>query len=314
MDEDWILDVVQRCVDECIHEIRSNRVYSVSDRGGAVDKMQLKSRLGQGSWDAPYTEVRISVGDGVRVDVENSPVYIYGEYIKMSRNMTQSPLRIKGVLRCERSVSDFCTQVKTFFDARDVTFIPAGREDLDVRMIEGRPFLLEVKSPRRNLECRRMDLTLHEDVDIVNLRMVGKECKKAIFSGEGESRKMYRMFLCTREELDVQEMYAVEQKTPLRVLHRRANAVRHKEIRVAGWESRCEDGWFYYLMTLEASAGAYIKEFVNGDLGRTTPSLRTQTNCCDLLELDVLRVEKRDVDVFSMGDIELRKYWNKKQP
>jgi tRNA pseudouridine synthase 10 len=40
-----------------------------------------------------------------------------------------------------------------------------------------------------------------------------------------------------------------------------------------------------------ASAGTYIKEFVHGDLGRTTPSIGSYLNTdCDILQLDVTNV------------------------
>lgn len=42
-------------------------------------------------------------------------------------------------------------------------------------------------------------------------------------------------------------------------------------------------------MNIETEAGTYIKEFVHGDFGRTTPSLRDVFGDCevDILQLDV---------------------------
>jgi tRNA pseudouridine synthase 10 len=44
----------------------------------------------------------------------------------------------------------------------------------------------------------------------------------------------------------------------------------------------------FYVIEIIASAGTYIKEFINGDLGRTFPNLGSLLNCeCDILQLDV---------------------------
>lgn len=304
--EEKIACVVRTAMEQYQYETHENKVYSVCSRGESVDKTALKSKFKQGDRDLLHTEVRIIVGEELNVVFENSPLYIYGEYRKMSRNMTQTPLKINGRLKCKRSVSDFHTQVKSFFLADCVTFIPAGREDFDVRMIEGRPFLLAVRNPKRNLEFTNMNLDLYSDLDITELKVVNKECKKIIFSGEGEAKKTYRAFICCKKELELQKIYKIEQRTPLRVLHRRANLSRDKEIQIVEWDKIVTGSWIYYLVTLEASAGAYIKEFVNGDFGRTVPSLGNRDNYCDLLELDVLRVEKKDVAPFVLREISLQ--------
>lgn len=307
MDDEQVFCAVNDEVARHPWEMHENRVYSVSDAsGGRVDKAALKRRFVQGDWGAPHSEVMVTVGDGVQVTVQNSPMYIYGEYVKMSRNMTQTPLRIEGRLKCDRSVSDFKEQIKELLLADDVTFIPAGREDFDVRMVGGRPFLLVVRNPRRNLGFGSVELRLHEGLGIRGLCVVTRGCKDAIFRGEAQSTKAYSVLLCCRKELVLQESYAVQQRTPLRVLHRRANMVREKRVRVVSHEKREADGWMYYLLVLEASAGTYIKEFVNGDLGRTVPSLGSAGNYCDLLELDVLSVETRSIDEFVVRRIEVR--------
>ena len=42
------------------------------------------------------------------------------------------------------------------------------------------------------------------------------------------------------------------------------------------------------ILEVRASAGTYIKEFINGDLGRTFPSLCDIIgNECDIIQLDV---------------------------
>lgn len=306
MNEEQILHLVESTVESHPDEMYGNKVYSVSDGSkGRIDKAVLKSKLPQGDWNIPHTEIMVKVDDDVKIVVQNSPIYIYGEYIKMDRNMTQSPLVVDGHLKCRRSVSDFRVQIKEFFLSDDVIFTPAGREDFDVRMVEGRPFLLTVKNPRRNLDFGALKLALYNGLEIRNLCVVKKECKGMIFQGESLSSKTYSAFLCCRKELDLQKDYVIGQRTPLRVLHRRANLTREKKICILECERKDADGWIYYRIKLEASAGTYIKEFVNGDFGRTTPSLGSKENYCDLLELDVLRVEKKSIKDSLARKIEL---------
>jgi tRNA pseudouridine synthase 10 len=54
----------------------------------------------------------------------------------------------------------------------------------------------------------------------------------------------------------------------------------------------------FAILTLHASAGAYIKEFIHGDFGRTNPSFSDvvfgMQVKCDILQLDVLEVKQDD--------------------
>ena len=78
------------------------------------------------------------------------------------------------------------------------------------------------------------------------------------------------------------------QKTPVRVLHRRSQLVRPKKVyrMLAQYLNP-----HYFTLHVLASAGTYIKEFVHGDLGRTTPSVGALLDSeCDILQLDVTNV------------------------
>lgn len=84
----------------------------------------------------------------------------------------------------------------------------------------------------------------------------------------------------------------ISQKTPIRVMHRRANLSRKKtlyECRIE-IEPECEITTLY--IQIKSSSGTYIKEFVNGDMGRTVPSLSEVVGeYCDVVELDVLSID-----------------------
>jgi tRNA pseudouridine synthase 10 len=80
----------------------------------------------------------------------------------------------------------------------------------------------------------------------------------------------------------------VEQRTPTRVSHRRADKVRKREVldlqldQFSGKTAR---------MTLKGSSGLYVKELVSGDDGRTEPSLAGLLGVeARVVELDVINV------------------------
>jgi tRNA pseudouridine synthase 10 len=81
------------------------------------------------------------------------------------------------------------------------------------------------------------------------------------------------------------EAQPIAQRTPSRVVHRRADTLRHRSVRRAEL-LRVEGDLAEIRVTAEA--GTYIKELVHGDQGRTEPSLAERLGvACEVLELDV---------------------------
>jgi tRNA pseudouridine synthase 10 len=86
-------------------------------------------------------------------------------------------------------------------------------------------------------------------------------------------------------KLDAISDLTIQQKTPVRVLHRRTLMTRPKIIHAAKCEVLNDH---YMLLRLTTSAGTYVKEFVHGDRGRTLPNVSTILECdADILQLDV---------------------------
>ena len=76
----------------------------------------------------------------------------------------------------------------------------------------------------------------------------------------------------------------IQQSTPLRVLHRRAAAVRSRHVLTlsARWVN---EHWFG--LHLSTTAGTYVKELVHGDCGRSSPSISSILGCkTDIVALD----------------------------
>uniref|UniRef100_A0A061RSU6 tRNA pseudouridine(55) synthase n=2 Tax=Tetraselmis sp. GSL018 TaxID=582737 RepID=A0A061RSU6_9CHLO len=116
--------------------------------------------------------------------------------------------------------------------------------------------------------------------------------------GESEKEKTYGALVWTSRALSEEDVdlisntkdLAIQQATPVRVLHRRAALTRERSI----IEMRCHPipgRPNYAFLVLRTSAGTYIKEFVHGDFGRTLPNLGSLLGCsAEILQLDVLDI------------------------
>jgi tRNA U54 and U55 pseudouridine synthase Pus10 len=202
------------------------------------------------------------------------------------------------------------------------TFHSAGREDVDVRMLgDGRPFVIEVLNPRQAVLSARDFLRMQAcEINPASARVGGlvscralapasKEDFTMLQQGAEGKKKCYAAVCWTSRAHTPEELQAhfvrggsggggvglgergdirVTQWTPMRVLHRRPLLARAKVIH--GMAAEWLDA-HHFLLRLTTSAGTYVKEFVHGDRGRTTPSVGDLLGCeADILQLDVTGV------------------------
>lgn len=193
-------------------------------------------------------------------------------------------------------------------------FHSAGREDVDVRMLgTGRPFVLEIVSPSRqrvtDADLQRLTDAINSSengcVEINQLRITDASVTVRLAKHSESKVKRYRavVWLSSRDESGLSGLIkevnnmkdvVVQQKTPLRVLHRRSLHTRSRTIHSMRLSS-INSHW--YLLDIETQAGTYIKEFVHGDMGRTLPNLGTLLKCrADIVQLDVVDMLIEDVD------------------
>lgn len=126
------------------------------------------------------------------------------------------------------------------------------------------------------------------------------ECKM-IKEGEVEKTKSYSAVCCFMSDPDEEQLHKLatlfqlkdiklNQSTPIRVLHRRSLANRIKVIHSMAAKTLPNNSRLFQL-DLITQAGTYIKEFVHGDFGRTSPSLRDYLGTSvDIIDLDVTLV------------------------
>jgi tRNA pseudouridine synthase 10 len=249
-----------------------------------------------------------------QLQVTVNSLYIYGRYRKLVRTLpqTQWPCRDckgKGCASCEDTGKQYPESVGELIaapalemsDGEDHAFHGAGREDIDALMLgSGRPFVLEIKSPG----LRELDLeTLREQVnqsatgkvEVSALHFVRRTVVEQV--KEQKAQKSYRALVDFGKEVGADELAQacqslvgiINQQTPQRVLHRRADMTRKREV----FSVECEIGKKNSgYVTLSCDGGLYIKELISGDDGRTEPNLALALGTSAIVnELDVLSVD-----------------------
>ncbi|KRZ63214.1 putative tRNA pseudouridine synthase Pus10 [Trichinella nativa] len=259
-------------------------------------------------------KLALAVADGqstrqYRVEFKTSTLYLTGRYCKFSRKLYQSPWLGSWFDSLQQQLQK---AVGSIIFADRFKLSTAGREDSDVRMLgRGRPFVLHCLNPKvtrltddhaTRLQSEINSSTL--DFSVSELKLTTEEAVlEALKRCEEEKLKTY-VALCRVVDpepgagVDKAKLHAlrslvdltIHQWTPIRVVHRRAVLRRRRLIKwMRAIPSDCPTR---FLITLQAEAGTYIKEFIHGDWGRTRPSLS------DLLgiQLDILLLDVQSVD------------------
>ena len=227
-----------------------------------------------------------------RITLRIEPLYLAGAYRKLVRGLPQCrwkewPTSIQEIVGAP---------VLRAAEGEDHRLHGCGREDTDVRCLGRRPFILEVREPRR----RHLDwpalveaINASGQVDVDGLA----PCRRADVARLKALRpdKTYRAVVEMDREVPAADLArladlvgVIRQRTPVRVLKRRTNRLRRRRVRAVEWRRlsprRLE-------LTLRAQAGTYIKELVSGDGGRTRPSVADVLGAgAECVELDVLDV------------------------
>lgn len=259
-------------------------------------------------------------GDDVEIDVQINSAAVYGRYRKLERGVPQTEWPCSncgGTGRvtngpcpaCDGTGYRYATSVEeeirptlvTALHGTEGVFHGAGREDVDALMVgTGRPFVLEVKEPhRRFVDPEALEREINEDSDVVEvegLRFATHEMVERV--KELDAAKTYRMDVTFDEPVDDDTLRraldelagaTVEQRTPRRVDHRRADRVREREVYAADGETT---GPADATLTVRGEGGLYVKELVSGDGGRTEPSLAGLLGVgAEVTALDVVAVE-----------------------
>lgn len=247
------------------------------------------------------------------VSLDIAPIFIAGRYNKLSREIPQTkwPCRMcrgKGCPRChgtgkmyQTSVQEIIGDVALEMAKGDEHFFHGmGREDIDACMLgTGRPFILEISHPRvRDIDLDELERRANESplAQFRDLKFTTRKYVKEY--KESEADKIYRAKVVTNSKVNKQtvvdttlsfENVHLAQRTPQRVEHRRADLVRD---RVVYWVKAENIGEDSFDLILKTQSGTYVKEFVSGDEGRTTPNFSEKLGVqCTVELLDVLEID-----------------------
>jgi tRNA pseudouridine synthase 10 len=258
------------------------------------------------------------------VEVQVNSAFVYGRYRKLERDIPQtkwpcSDCNTTGIKRgeecpaCEGTGYRYGTSVEQLtappiveaMDGEEATFHGAGREDVDALMLDtGRPFVVEVKRPRtRDVDADRLEAAVNDyadgRVEVDGLRLATYDMVERV---KGlDASKTYRAHVEFGEAVDPAALSSaaealdgatVEQRTPQRVDHRRADRVRTRTVYDVSVDVVDER---HAVVDLHGEGGLYVKELVSGDEGRTEPSLAGTLGVdATVTALDVLAVEGED--------------------
>ena len=246
------------------------------------------------------------------VELDIAPLFIAGRYNKFSREIPQTiwPCRVchgKGCDHCHGKGKMYPTSVQEIIGdvavgmcgGKEHFFHGMGREDIDARMLgDGRPFVLEISDPKvRNIDLE--ELRRRSDNDLAAFRDLHFVKREAVERYKGAaSDKVYHVHVIADGKVNKERVIEValsfknaniDQRTPRRVEHRRADLVRRRRIHWVKADAIGEDS---FDLELETDSGTYVKEFVSGDDGRSVPSFSERLGMpCKVETLDVLAID-----------------------
>lgn len=251
-----------------------------------------------------------------KVRVQINPIFIEGRYNKLIRGIPQTKwpcrkCRGRGCEECnftgkqyqcsvEELISEHILKATNGYEAK---FHGAGREDIDVLMLgSGRPFVLEIKEPKiRKIDLKSLEKEINEinegKTQYHNLKFTHRNRKAEIKVSSPDAYKVYKALVECEEPYDkdklelLSQMDEIQQRTPIRVSHRRADKVRVKHV----LDMSCEviDDT-HFEMTVRTEGGLYIKELISGDEGRSQPNVSDKLGVKSICEqLDVIEVSEK---------------------
>ncbi len=253
-----------------------------------------------------------------KIKISSNPLFILGRYRKYKRGIQQSKwfcrkCRGKGCENCnftgkmyQESVEEIISE-PILFAAKGKTskFHGSGREDIDARMLgNGRPFVLEISEPKkRNLNFKNLELKINENAENkvgIEIEGITKRSKvRELKTKSSRNAKGYEAIISLKpslnlEKTDILEIETIfsnlliQQRTPLRVAHRRADKVRSRKVNSFKVMKTEPHQLTVYIV---CEGGLYVKELISGDEGRTQPNLSEHLNTTAVVtQLDVMEV------------------------
>jgi len=260
---------------------------------GKIVEKKTKSTFEPKNPDVNFI-INLKTAGNIDIITEINPLFIYGEYQKLKRGIPQTRWPTG---KYKTSIEQIIA--KPYMPAtkgKGHKFHGLGREDIDALCFAWRPFVLEISEPKkRKINLGTLAKKIGKEVRIKNLRFSNIQEVRKI--KEARIDKTYKAsIICDKriKRADLKKLKRlvtqIKQKTPKRVLHRRADRVRKRKVKVI--KTKFINSKKFEL-TVKGEAGLYVKELISSDSGRTKPNVSETLNCkCTCKELDVIKIEK----------------------
>jgi tRNA pseudouridine synthase 10 len=261
-------------------------------------RSELNRELGKLIWKKTEKEVDPTNPDVLvilnlekdRTEFEIRSLFIRGGYKKLVRGIPQTKWD-----KYEETVEDvIAAPVMLATKGESHAMHAAGREDIDARCLDFRPFVLEIKSPqKRKIDLKKIAAKIKgsKKVEVSGLGFSDK--KQVVLVKSMRNDKSYSVVAGFEKPVKKPELVerirgCISQRTPIRVAHRRADKIRKRRVKDIKWR-RINNKKFEF--QIKGEAGLYIKELVTGDGGRTTPSIAgLLKNPAVVHTLDVIKI------------------------
>lgn len=225
-----------------------------------------------------------------KTEIEYNDLYIFGRYKKFVSGLSQSRWNCAN---CEGAGCENCAgagknyesveerlglPMKQITDSEEYILHASGREDVDATNTAGRPFVIMLKKAKirnPNLEEIKKKIDSSKEVSAENLQIVSKNFVEIVteshFDKEYEAEVEFERKISDEEIKKILELSGktIMQKTPTRVVHRRADIIRPRKVHYIRLKKT--DGKRATFIIF-AEAGTYIKELISSDSQRTKPS------------------------------------------
>ena len=249
------------------------------------------------------------------VSLQVNALFISGRYRKLIRGIPQSKWFCsncygRGCESCNWTGKMYSESVEEIIgkpsleatQGAETSFHASGREDIDARMLgSGRPFVIEIAKPKKRvLDLVALQAAVNNygkgKVEVSDMKVASKDTVRNLKKGES-TQKEYRVTIEFAKKVTIKDLKSIKEKltnaliyqrTPNRVLHRRADLTREKyiyEVNVKKLTPKKAE------MKIRCQGGLYVKELVSGDEGRTAPSItEILGNKAKPVKLDVLNI------------------------
>ncbi|MDR3222745.1 MAG: tRNA pseudouridine(54/55) synthase Pus10 [Methanobrevibacter sp.] len=251
----------------------------------------------------------------IKVRIQINPLFIEGRYLKLIRGIPQTKwpcrkCRGRGCESCNFTgkLYDESIEELIYYNLKIATnsfkskFHGAGREDIDVRMLgNGRPFVIEIIEPKiRNIDLNKLNKEINQHckgkAKFLDLNFCSKSRIAELKVSSPDTFKIYCATIKSEDKISeedlekLQTLNIIKQETPNRVIHRRADLLRIKEVKNLNTYFINDN---IFKMKIKTEGGLYIKELISGDENRTKPNVSKVLNTkCVCKELDVIEVVK----------------------